>query len=336
MKNAPGATPAEVEGNSRSIGCIKIRKDLPAHFPVGHRGGQAMLVARNIVGRGLLLIFAALLLSFIVAGSAASEMKKTYSPKLPMGIGSLDEARKDLGAVLANRGKTFLIIYFDTKYTFPNKKAVQDLEKTMEKMAWTNIYHGAQSLALQTIRTYSLPVYDDRIDIPVFPVFFEDLEGFRVMVVDDIFVNLPGKVQLRMDNAADAQRIADDLLFIQQNWQKYEAEEEKAFKEKAVQYRTMKAKPPITEEQRKLVVQGDALNNRKNYAGAIERYKKAIKMDPTAYPVAYSNLALLSAQLERYGSAIRYMKRYLLLEPQAKDARTAQDKIYEWEMLMEK
>ncbi len=295
-----------------------------------------MLVARNIVGRGLFLIFAALFLSFVVPGSAASQVKKTYSPKLPTGISSLDEARKDLGAVLASRGKTFLIIYFGTQYRFPDKKAIQDLEKTMEKMAWTNIYHGDQSLALQTIRTYSLPVYEDRIDIPVFPVFFEDLEGFRIMVVDDIFVNLPGKVQLRMDNAADAQRIADDLLLIQQIWQKYEAEEEKAFKEKALQYRAMKAKPPITEEQRKLVVQADVLNNRKNYAGAIERYKKAIRMDPTAYPVAYCNLALLSEQLERYGSAIRYMKRYLLLEPQAKDARIAQDKIYEWEMLMEK
>lgn len=39
MKNAPAANPAGAEDNSRFIGCIKIRKDLPAHFPVGHRGG---------------------------------------------------------------------------------------------------------------------------------------------------------------------------------------------------------------------------------------------------------------------------------------------------------
>jgi hypothetical protein len=30
------------------------------------------------------------------------------------------------------------------------------------------------------------------------------------------------------------------------------------------------------------------------------------------------------------------MKHYLLLEPQAKDARSAQDKIYEWELMLGK
>lgn len=30
------------------------------------------------------------------------------------------------------------------------------------------------------------------------------------------------------------------------------------------------------------------------------------------------------------------MKQYLLLEPEAKDARSAQDKIYEWELMIQK
>jgi len=47
-------------------------------------------------------------------------------------------------------------------------------------------------------------------------------------------------------------------------------------------------------------------------------------------------MALLSAQLGRYRQAIAHMNQYLLLEPEARDARSAQDKIYEWEALLGK
>lgn len=36
-------------------------------------------------------------------------------------------------------------------------------------------------------------------------------------------------------------------------------------------------------------------------------------------------------ELKRYPSSIFYMKKYLMLVPDASDARSAQDKIYEWE-----
>lgn len=60
---------------------------------------------------------------------------------------------------------------------------------------------------------------------------------------------------------------------------------------------------------------------------------KAVAVDPVSYPPAYFNLALLSAQIQQYQKAISYMKQYLTLVPDAKDARSAQDKIYEWELL---
>jgi hypothetical protein len=47
-------------------------------------------------------------------------------------------------------------------------------------------------------------------------------------------------------------------------------------------------------------------------------------------------MALLSEQMKWFNSAIFYMKQYLLLVPDAKDARSAQDKIYEWEMQIKK
>ena len=49
----------------------------------------------------------------------------------------------------------------------------------------------------------------------------------------------------------------------------------------------------------------------------------------------YANLALLSAQLHQYNAAIYYMKKYLMLEPEAEDARSAQDKIYLWESMLQ-
>ena len=107
------------------------------------------------------------------------------------------------------------------------------------------------------------------------------------------------------------------------------------FEPLAAKYRELVIKPPVSEEQRKYIVQANSLNQRKDYAGAIDLYLKAIELDPVAYPPAYFNLALLSAQMRRYHPAVSYMKQYLMLVPDAKDARSAQDKIYEWEIMMQ-
>lgn len=103
----------------------------------------------------------------------------------------------------------------------------------------------------------------------------------------------------------------------------------------AIEYRSLKVKPPVSEEQRELIVQANSFNQKKMYHKAIELYLKAIEVHQTAYPAAYSNLALLSAQVNRFDAAIYYMKKYLLLEPEASDARGAQDKIYEWKALLD-
>ena len=136
-----------------------------------------------------------------------------------------------------------------------------------------------------------------------------------------------------------AQKLADALLFMQQQ-AKNEIDQETRrlalFEPLAAEYRSLKLKPRMPEEQRKFVVQADSLNQQKEYAKAIEQYQKAIEINPTSYPGAYFNLALLSAQTKSFRSAIFYMKHYLLLEPSAKDARTAQDKIYEWEFMLKK
>jgi tetratricopeptide (TPR) repeat protein len=99
----------------------------------------------------------------------------------------------------------------------------------------------------------------------------------------------------------------------------------------AAQYRTLKIKPAISEEQRKYIVQANSFNQQKQYERAIELYIKALNLDQTSYPAGFSNLALLNAQVNNFDAAVYYMKKYLMLVPEAQDARSSQDKIYEWE-----
>jgi len=127
-------------------------------------------------------------------------------------------------------------------------------------------------------------------------------------------------------------QLADDLFSIQFHLNETRFSSELTlFEPIAKQYRVLSVKPPITEEQRKYIVQANGFNDEKLYTKAIELYKKAIKVDQTAYPAAYLNLALLSAQINQFDAAIYYMKKYLMLEPESTDARSAQDKIYLWE-----
>jgi tetratricopeptide (TPR) repeat protein len=103
----------------------------------------------------------------------------------------------------------------------------------------------------------------------------------------------------------------------------------------ATKYRELQEKPPVTEEQRKYIVQANSMNERKDYTNAIQLFRKVIEINPTSYPAAYFNLALISALTRDYRYAIYNMRKYLLLVPDAPDARTAQDKIYEWEYEIE-
>jgi len=66
------------------------------------------------------------------------------------------------------------------------------------------------------------------------------------------------------------------------------------------------------------------------FRNALASYQKLLDMAPW-YPDAYYNAALVRAQLHDYAGAAQDMNVYLQLEPDAPDARVAQDKIYEWE-----
>lgn len=137
------------------------------------------------------------------------------------------------------------------------------------------------------------------------------------------------------DGLADGKKLADYLFFFQHTFNEKRFGTQLAlFEPIAAQYRALKVKPAVSESLREFIVKANLFSQQKNYEKAIELYNKAIQIDPTAYSAAYSNLALLFAQIHMFDPAIYNMKKYLLLEPEASDARSAQDKIYEWKAMI--
>jgi tetratricopeptide (TPR) repeat protein len=136
-------------------------------------------------------------------------------------------------------------------------------------------------------------------------------------------------------NLEMAKKMADNLFFIQHPVIDKKTKAELAhFEPLAASYHALKLKPPVSEDQRRYIVQANAANKLKQFSKAIELYNKAIDIDATAYPAAYLNVALLQAQKHKIYEAIYYMKKFLMLEPDSVDARSAQDKIYEWEGML--
>lgn len=156
--------------------------------------------------------------------------------------------------------------------------------------------------------------------------------------IDQYAIIIPNVIAVRTRTFDTAAKLADLFMFKQvqlKNYVKAISAQLAEFETFAGHYRALAVKPPVLEEQRRFIVMANALTQQKNYLEAIEQYQKAIKLNPTSYPAAYFNLALLLAQENRPIAAVFNMKRYLMLVPDAKDARAAQDKIYAWEAMLE-
>lgn len=88
-----------------------------------------------------------------------------------------------------------------------------------------------------------------------------------------------------------------------------------------------------TEEHRRVQVQVEALIAANQNAQAAALYRDALEASPD-WANGHYNLALLAGELGDHVEAITAMRRYLYLEPNAPDARAAQDQIYRWEALL--
>lgn len=136
-------------------------------------------------------------------------------------------------------------------------------------------------------------------------------------------------------NLKNLTKAADNLYVIRHTLENLTEKQNKSlllFEPIAAEYRLLSVKPTITEDERRLIVQANESTQEKQYNLAIDLYNKIIERNPTSYPAAYFNLALLYEQQRYYTFAITSMKKYLMLVPEAPDARSAQDKIYGWEL----
>lgn len=320
-----------------------------------------MSTVTRFLGFSLCLLLMGTFLGCAVAPTdgTSPQVGPVYSPQSPAGIETVEAAKRDLAELLAGK-KSPGIKYYGEQLTntLVGEDALVELLKG-KSGAITLLYNQEELLY---VMVSGITVLDDRIEVsPRMAFSYDNLTGHPIVVekmqgratmtrqyggsgsgavvtgpLRNYRIQFPGQMAFFFQDPADAQRFADDLFVIQQPLKKEQEKRLALFESKAAAYRALTTKPQVSEEQRKLIVQANALNQRKDYAGAIKLYLQAIDIDPVSYPGAYFNLALLSAQVQRYNPAISYMKQYLQLVPEAADARSAQDKIYEWELMMKK
>ncbi len=94
--------------------------------------------------------------------------------------------------------------------------------------------------------------------------------------------------------------------------------------------RVIGIRPALPEEARKLKVQAEAAFRDGRFDAASQLYGETLNIAPW-WAEGYSELGLLLGASGHYSQAIREMKRYVALAPNAPDIRNTQDKIYEWE-----
>ncbi len=142
----------------------------------------------------------------------------------------------------------------------------------------------------------------------------------------------PGGITLsyRADQLEFARRCADALYVLRRGLPPEPVEETNAFKDIVDKFRGNAAPPEFPEDARRLRVQAESALRDKRLDDASDRYEEALKI-AAWWPEGRFNRALILGDLERYAEAMREMKRYLALVPEALNARAAQDKIYEWE-----
>ncbi len=288
--------------------------------------------------------------------SAQDSLDATFVAYVPIpmpGTATFKDVRDDLAELLRARARPVGIRFGSYAFTeidiniYANHKELLALLEGGNRIEFLQhpptgsiVQPGAK---LNFIGYKTISVLPDRIEIAPrvsFP-FGEILDGPIIVTrmkgenKYPYLIQLQDQLSFRFDamDLADAKRMADDLEFMKRHFAKLDDTRAAQSAALVAQYRALKVKPPVSEEQRRFIVQANAFNQQKNYGQALEYYQKALDLQPLSYPAAYFNMALLSAQLNRFRHAIAYMKQYLLLEPEAKDARSAQDKIYEWEIM---
>jgi tetratricopeptide (TPR) repeat protein len=168
-------------------------------------------------------------------------------------------------------------------------------------------------------------------------------------LITDAFANMNQRHRIiaRMDGYEDKKIVLDSpsrffnntkpfpetvKLRLRRTWPDGYKAELREFEPVAGKYRELLLKPAIPEDVRRFKVQAEFAIEQKRYAEASNLYADALSLCPW-WPEGHFNraLVLVTSELSDYKEAVMEMKKYLMLLPNAPDARAAQDKIYQWE-----
>jgi len=294
--------------------------------------------------RRLVLVLAGILaLSFTQGCSSASPMQRELMDAPPFvraehicpapGRKDVDvaAARKDLGSLLRHVRNGMAIFYKK-----PLNEGQGSAMDGAQELVQTPVTYGAYGLVAGTIRvTESRVVISDRMSFDFAELAEPSIQLTRYTSSNELewngTVEIKDVVDIVFHDSDQARCVADTFRFIQAAERRKLEDGAAAFQPQAEQYRAMANKPPVTEEQRKFVVQADAMAQEKNYAKALDLYAKALAISAVSYPAAHYNMALIAAELGHYHGAIASMKKYMLLVSDPAEVRSAQDKIYEWQ-----
>jgi Flp pilus assembly protein TadD len=100
-------------------------------------------------------------------------------------------------------------------------------------------------------------------------------------------------------------------------------------------FRSAASGSTATEDVRRLLVQAQAAIREKQFQEAEGLLREARRHEPWS-PMCWYNLALVQGELQRFGDAMWDMQVFLMLAPDAPQARGGQDLIYEWERKVRK
>lgn len=200
---------------------------------------------------------------FTVSANAQTE-RKFYYPKLSPGSADMDRIKADISMQLANG-----IWVDDQKNKLKDKpKNILVLDDRIEfKLKHQNTIFYFSEIPLD----YNISAYEGST--------LKNENGSVITTWSSIWF---GNFSFSCYSSEPIMKLADDLFFIQYHLnEKRYSSQLILFEPIAAQYRALKVKPPVSEEQRESIVQANSFNQEKVYHKAIELYLK-IELHQTA------------------------------------------------------
>jgi tetratricopeptide (TPR) repeat protein len=131
-----------------------------------------------------------------------------------------------------------------------------------------------------------------------------------------------------------ARKLTDAIFVLQQHYRKLSGpdtqEQSEKFEAAVRQYRASALPTVLPEAALALEHQAEVAANENRVDDAIGLYTLVLDTAP-AWPDGYYRRGTLNAEIGEYAAAIRDLNKYLKLEPDTQDARTAKTLIYQWQ-----